>query len=435
MKRTLFALLVLAALGCRAGQDRAEMDLKTFYDNTPLSQPTPPMGWNSYCTVNCDPTEGEILAIAECIRTNGLLAAGYRYINIDDGWMERERDGNGRLVVRKNLFPSGLRHLTDRLHEMGFLAGIYLGAGQRTWHGDAGSLGHEFGDAKQIAEWGFDYLKYDYHPTKGEPRRDIRSEYVKMGAALRASGRKIYYNLGEHGRTRPWEWAQGVGPMWRCGLDVRDCWEGSPSGVGSIMRIVDEWAEALYPYSRPGNCNDPDMLVVGMHHQNGWMGPGCTDLEYRTHMGLWCFMAAPLLIGGDPRTFNSEAYAILTNPGYLALDQDPLCVQGRRYVRRGYDGKECPAGRGYEIWRRTLSGMRWAVALFNREEEPHEIGFSWEDVDLVADWAVEVTDVWSGEKLAYVEPRDPGETVFKTLVQPHEFRIVIVEPKFVESTR
>ena len=121
----------------------------------------PQMGWNSYCTVNCDPTEEFIMNSADALAQTGLAAAGYVYVNIDDGWLESDRDASGNLVENRRIFPHGMKFLTDYIHSKGLKAGTYLGCGQYTYHGDAGTLGHEFEDARRLAEWGFDYLKYD----------------------------------------------------------------------------------------------------------------------------------------------------------------------------------------------------------------------------------------------------------------------------------
>ena len=430
MNRILLLLLALAAFGCAAGEK--EMDIDEFYDNTAMSQPAPPMGWNSYCTMNCDPTEKDILEIARCMADNGYLEAGYNYINIDDGWLEKERDEKGKLVARKDRFPHGMSFLTRRLHALGFKAGIYLGCGVTTWHGDAGTLGHEFSDAKQIADWGFDYLKYDYHPAEGDPERNFIREYTKMSAALRTSGRKIFFNLCEHGRSKPWLWAHGVGPMWRIGLDIRDQFDGK-CGLWSVTDATEKGMQPIADYARPGNYNDPDFLVCGMRHANDWMGPGCTDIEYRSNFGMWCFTAAPLMIGGDPRKFDAVAKEILTHKGYIALDKDPLCVQGRCYQKKGFDGKEYSLTNGYEVWRRELSSLRWAVALFNRSSEEKELSFAYRDIELEADWEAELTDLWGGESLGIITPKKPEETVYKTLVEPHEFKILILKPRFTQD--
>ena len=113
----------------------------------PIS-PLPPMGWNSYCTVNCDPSEKLLLDAADALCDLGLRDAGYVYVNLDDGWLEKERNAKGEIVSRDAIFPHGMKYVTDYIHSKGLKAGTYLGCGFTTWNGDAGSLGHEYEDAR-----------------------------------------------------------------------------------------------------------------------------------------------------------------------------------------------------------------------------------------------------------------------------------------------
>ncbi len=375
-----------------------------------MKQPLPPMGWNSYCTVNCDPTEDLILEHAEILVSSGLRDCGYIYVNIDDGWAEKERDVNGRIVARSDRFPHGMKYLTDRLHSMGLKAGIYLGCGLTTWHGDAGSLGHEFEDARTVAEMGFDYLKYDRHPCGDDPVRDTVEEYVKMGMAVKNCGREMVYNLCEHGTTNPWLWAYGVGQLWRTGFDVRDVWDGDCG----IMTIVDKINGPIFSSAGVSHYNDPDMLVVGMHCQNDWMGAGCSDIEYRSIFSLWCMMSAPLLIGLDLRRMDETAKTILTNKYLISIDQDSLCMQGR--VVRREESK-------FDIWVKPLSGVRWAVGLLNRTSEAETLSFSAEDMGLTNNIKGNLLDVWTGEVLRF----DGG---FSAETHGHEMKVYIFEPIF-----
>jgi len=55
--------------------------------------------------------------------------------------------------------------------------------------------------------------------------------------------------------------------------------------------------------------------------------------EYVAHFSLWALVKAPLLIGTDLTTISAKNLAILSNQEVIAINQDPLGVQGRR-VRR-----------------------------------------------------------------------------------------------------
>ena len=64
------------------------------------------------------------------------------------------------------------------------------------------------------------------------------------------------------------------------------------------------------------------MLEVG----NG----GMTDAEYVAHFSLWSISKAPLLIGCDVSKMSAATLATLTNPEVIAINQDPLGVQGKK---------------------------------------------------------------------------------------------------------
>ena len=55
-----------------------------------------------------------------------------------------------------------MKALTDYIHAKGLKAGIYTSPGPLTCGGFAGSFQHEAADARQFADWGFDFLKYDW---------------------------------------------------------------------------------------------------------------------------------------------------------------------------------------------------------------------------------------------------------------------------------
>ncbi len=144
-----------------------------------------------------------------------------------------------------------------------------------------------------------------------------------MGQALRATGRPIIFSLCNWGGDEVWKWAASAGGhMWRTTGDINDSWE-SVAKCGFSQGGLDA-------YAGPDRWNDPDMLVVGMYGKGNCAGEtGCNDVEYRTHMSLWCLLASPLMIGCDVRNMTPEAKAILTAPEVLAVDQDPLGRQAR----------------------------------------------------------------------------------------------------------
>lgn len=346
----------------------------------------PPMGWNCYHWFGCAPTESMIKQAADSIVSSGLKAAGYIYVNMDDGWMASSRDGNGNLVPNSGRFPNGLKSLTDYIHSKGLKAGIYLTCGQKTYQELPGSLGYEQKDANQIAAWGFDFLKYDYRTMSGDPPRDCKAENITMSNALRYTGRPILFSMCEHGRSSPWTWAADYAHMWRISTDIKDCWDGEFSGGWGFNKIVNDKDAGIYSYAGPGHWNDPDMTIVGLHGRQSWMGPGCTDTEYRAHFSLWCLLAAPLILGIDPSNMDQATRDIVLNTEIIAVDQDVLGKQAQRV--RSTNGN-------LDVWVKQMQNNAWAVGLHNRSGSAANITVYWSDLGLSSGTSALVRDLWA----------------------------------------
>ena len=377
---------------------------------------TPVMGWNSYCNCDCSPSEKIITDAADALVRLGLSDLGYNMVGLDDGYLGRERGADGQLVWKEDIFPHGMKWLTDYIHAKGLLAGCYLGCGLTTWWGDAGTLGHEFEDAKRIAEWGFDLVKYDNHPTDGDGERNLVKEYIKMGIALKNCGRDIIYAMCEHGATRPWLWAHGVGDMWRVGGDIRDSFSRETDQYRGILGAMDENGSDSTPHTRAGGVSDPDFLVVGIKGNSQFMelGNGLTDAEGRTQFALWCMTSSPLIIGADLNKLDEESLKTLKNKNLIAIDQDPLVIPARR-VSSEYHGRE--------LWTKELSDFRWAVAVLNRGTETNRFSFRWEEVGLAGGIGMTVRDEWTGETF----PEQYG--IFSCEVASHDTRVFTLTPE------
>lgn len=367
--------------------------------------PTPPMGWNSWNTFGADIHEELIRQVADVFVEAGLKEAGYTYVVIDDLWEADERDDKGRLVPDPRKFPSGMKALADYVHSKGLKFGIYSCAGTHTCAGKPASYGYEEIDAQTFAEWGVDYLKYDYcYKPAGV---DGPSLYRRMGQALRATGRPIVFSLCEWGTNEPWKWGASVGGhLWRTTGDINDSWE-SIEQIGFSQN-------GLEAYAGPDHWNDPDMLVVGMYGKGNVARGGCTDNEYRVHFALWCLLAAPLMIGCDVRNMNAFTHQLLTNKGLIAINQDPLGRQGFR-VGVHWDN--------YETWMKPLSDGAVAVGLFNRDpEHTGLINVSWEALGIHDRRPCLVKDVITGEEYG-VFTRS-----FSARVPPHDVVVVKIAP-------
>ena len=336
---------------------------------------TPPMGWNSWNKFACGVREDLIRSIADAMVSSGMKDAGYQYVVIDDCWqVARDKDGN--IIPDPERFPHGMNALADYVHSKGLKFGIYSDAGTGTCQDRPGSRGYEFQDARQYAAWGIDYLKYDWcnHGTQ-----DSRASYSIMRDALAKAGRPIVFSLCEWGSTNPWLWAKDVGNLWRATGDIAAKWSspGKSDGLG-VVQILDLVA-GLESYAGPGHWNDPDILEVG--------NKGLNDTEARAHFSMWCILAAPLIAGNDIRSMSPETRAILTNKELIAIDQDPLGIQGRRVKKEG----------DFEVWSKELSDGTRAVALLNRSEGEKEISVTWTEIGYPELLKASVRDLWSGK--------------------------------------
>lgn len=343
---------------------------------------TPPMGWNSWNKFQCNVSEELIKSVADAIATNGMKAAGYQYVVIDDCW-QVSRDDNGNIVADVQRFPSGIKALADYVHGKGLKFGIYSDSGTKTCAGRPGGQGHEYQDALQYARWGVDYLKYDWCNTG---TRNGEEAYTTMSNALLATGRPIVLSICEWGTNKPWLWGKGIGNLWRTTGDISDSWsmhkkwEDGSCCQNGMVEILDQQV-GLEAFSGPGHWNDPDMLEVG----NG----GMTAEEYRSHFSFWSMLAAPLIAGNDVRSMTPEIQEILTNKEVIAVDQDPLGRQGRRISKNG----------DLEVWARPLSDGSRAVILFNRGAAEVEISVSWTQIAYPEHLTASVRDLWAHKEI------------------------------------
>ncbi len=274
---------------------------------------TPAMGWNSWNTFAQEINEKLVLEAADALVENGLKDAGYEYIVIDDCWSLHERDKNGRLVADPEKFPHGMRYVADYIHKKGLKFGMYSCAGTVTCAGYPASYEHEFTDAATFAEWGVDYLKYDYcFHSIATPGHIL---YKRMGIALANCGRDILFSACSWGADDTRVWIKETGAdSWRSTGDIFDCW----TSVKDIINYQLKYME----YNGKGCFNDIDMLIVGMNG-NGHVGAGgCTYDEYFTHFAFWCMFGSPLMLGNDIRNMDEQTKKIILNRQLIRINQD-----------------------------------------------------------------------------------------------------------------
>ena len=342
---------------------------------------TPPMGWNSWNCWAGAVDQDKVLRAARAMVASGLSQHGWTYINIDDTW-QSQRGGPYRGLQGNEKFPD-MKALCAEIHALGLKPGIYStpwitsyakfpgGSGddpsgawskdladQKHWRHGQVSFAED--DARQWADWGFDYLKYDWSPL------DV-THVEEMSAALRQCKRDIVFSLShsaslEHAA----DWAR-LANCWRTTGDIWDRWETNSGewqyGVSEIGFAQDRWA----PYAGPGHWNDPDMLVLG---HVGW-GPALhrsnlTPDEQYAHISLWCMLSAPLLIGCDLERLDPFTLGLLSNDEVLALDQDALGQQAVRVATVG----------AVDVFSKELEDGSRALGFFNRGRPEESVTFN-----------------------------------------------------------
>lgn len=340
---------------------------------------TPIMGWSSWNHFRIHIDEALIREQADAMVASGMHKAGYRFINIDDGFFGG-RDENGTLFSHDLKFPSGMKALADYIHSKGLKAGIYSEAGTNTcgsiYDNDTRGLGvglfnHEEDDLKlMLMDWRYDFIKVDWC---GGQRQNLseQEQYSKISRIIRQLRPNVVFNVCRW--QYPGDWVKDVADSWRISADIEPTFE-------SVMKIVD-LAEPLWIHAGPGHFNDMDMLQVGR---------GMSEEEDRAHFTMWCMMNSPLLAGNDLRKMSPATLAILTNREVIALNQDPLGYQARRLRDDG----------NHELWAKPLVDIksgRVAVVLLNRSSESASMDLNPAEIGLRADHPHSVRDLWNGK--------------------------------------
>lgn len=412
---------------------------------------TPPLGWNSWNFFAGHIDEAKIRGAADSMVNTGLIDHGWTYINMDDTWEGKQRDADGK-IQSSAAFPD-LKNLSDYIHGQGLKFGIYSSPGPQTCARALATYQHEDQDAQSYADWGVDYVKYDWCSygniaskitlerygalLSPEDSAQLKAMTDQRAAIPRGRGRtpeqtalnaeltakidaitakidpekkkeidlvilqepyqKFRESLDKVDRDIVYSLCQyGMGNVSAWGDKVGgNLWRttGDISANWASIQRIGFAQDKLAQYASPGHWNDPDMLEVG----NGRLTP---DENY-THMTLWCVLAAPLLIGCEMPKMDAFTVSLFSNDEILAVDQDSLGKQGYRLKQEGTS----------EVWVKPLADGTTAVALFNRGEEPATVSASWSDLKLQG--AQKVRDLWRQKDLAGDAPG------VSAMVNPH----------------
>ena len=428
---------------------------------------TPPMGWNSWNCFAEAVDDAKVRAAADAMVSSGLINHGWTYINIDDCW-QGDRDASGNIQSNER-FPD-MKALSNYIHGKGLKFGIYSSPGPKTCAGFTGSYEHEDQDARRYAEWGVDYVKYDWCTYAQIAQQRMWNQYtqllpddsgriqtlIKEWAQLEATGKLTEEESGRlkrintdldkiAGKPRPedkhridLEVLQEPYKLFRASLNKvprdivysfcqkgrGDVWEWGQQTGGNCWRttrdIKDTWDRVFgsgfsqaghEKYAGPGHWNDPDMLVVG---NVGW-GPRLhpthlTPDEQCTHISLWCLLAAPLLIGCDMSQLDDFTLGLLSNDEVLAVDQDPLGRAAGRISQAG----------SLQVWKKELEDGSQAVGLFNTGSQAAKVTATWSDLGIRGKQLVR--DLWRQRDLGNFDDK------FEALVPSHGVALIKVKP-------
>lgn len=397
---------------------------------------TPPMGWNSWYSWSESVSQANVTAATEAMVATGLIDHGWSYINLDDCW-QGVRGGPHGAIQPNGKFPD-IAALSARIHALGLKFGLYstiwmgsyagfIGGSAPSPDGDYSSLdlvpsadrlqpAQIFGrypgsiqrqaaqagpfmltdrDAWQYAEWGVDFVKYDWRnwrftepPGPANPKRELRpksSDSIdRLARELRATGRDIVLSLSPISDVENREQLPRQVQLWRITKDITPSWEAL-----SLNFELGDW----HAFTRPGHWCDPDMLQIGAigvpNARNRTLKPTpLTPDEQYTQMSLWCLLAAPLLLSCDLVELDPFTLGLISNDEVIDIDQDPLGVAAKRVHRSG----------DTEVWRKPLEDGSIAVGLFNRGPTPARMTATWSDLGLAG--PQRVRDLWRQRDVA-----------------------------------
>jgi hypothetical protein len=405
---------------------------------------TPPMGWSSWSFIRQDPTAADIDAQARALKTSGLLAHGYRQVNLDDFYYldpATQVDMFGRWATDRAKFPDGIAAVAAYVHSQGERFGIYLTPGVpvaackrntpiqgTTFHAQdivsdtsRFETNYNFGPgsmyyidyqrnpvaaqaflnswADELAEWGVDYVKLDGIDTGN------LAELQHWAIALKQTGRSIYLGLSNgSGLPDSGVW-RDYANSWRIDHDVECYCADSSYPLTEWANVAGRFTDlaAWQHDAGPGGWNDLDSLEVG----NG-AADGLTTAERQTQVTLWAMANAPLMLGTDLTHLDPADTALLTNDQVIAVDQS-----GHPAHLVGQAGSQ-------EVWATANGDGSFTVALFNLGNAAANVTATWASLGFAG--AADVHDLWSHADLGSL-----AGSVSAGLA-PHASRLFSVRP-------
>ncbi|KZZ92991.1 alpha-N-acetylgalactosaminidase [Moelleriella libera RCEF 2490] len=351
--------------------------------------PLPPMGFNNWARFMTNINESIFVDAADAMAKNGLLAAGYNRLNLDDAWSTMSRAANGSMVCDAVKFPRGLPWLTKYMRSKGFVPGIYTDAGKLSCGGYPGALDHEKIDTRDFQAWGFEYLKMDGCNLPDDTEAKYHEIYSRWPRAIAASGKPLVFSNSapayffDPDNLTDWYavmgWAAEYGQLARHSADVATYPDGD--GWSSIMYNYGVHVR-LARFQRPGFFNDPDFLITDH--------PSLSFEEKKSHFALWCSFSAPLLLSVDIPSLSQDDLAFLRNKDLIAVNQDRLVEQATLVSR---DDR-------WEVLTKSLENGDRLLTVLNRGAVTGTLKVPWDRIGLSSKAfgtaSVRVKNLWTG---------------------------------------
>jgi alpha-galactosidase len=422
---------------------------RALAENNGLAISAPLMGWSSWSFLRNHPTAAAIEAEAVALKSSGLAARGYDYVNLDDFWYQcpgsqgPNVDGYGRWVTDTSRFPAsgsvnGIQAVASYVHNLGLKFGLYVTPGIskqavaqntpiRGTSDTAAQIATTSGEnnyncggmtginysapgaqafinswADELASWGVDYVKLDGVGSFDLP--DVQA----WSAALKQTGRPIALELSNSLNIADGTTWSALANGWRTTGDI-ECYCGSGGSSypltdwGNVSGRFDS-AASWQPYGGPGGWNDYDSVEVGNGSNDGLTAP-----ERQSQLSLWSLASAPLLLGSDLTSLDSGDLALLQNSAVIAVDQDGIPAD--RIIDSGSE----------QVFDKRQPNGTWDIGVFNTDTSAsHTFSVSLAQLGLAG--SASLTDLWSGASLG----TSPG--TFTTTVAPGGVTLVAAVP-------
>lgn len=377
---------------------------------------TPLLGYTTWNAFASGVTQKDVEGIADRLVALGLTEYGYSYVNTDSGW-QGEYGGSFDAIQPNGKFPD-MKAMTDKLHAHGLKCGIYSTPMLTAWgcpadmesipgctqgapdprfpstNGGIGTVHKEANNARQWAEWGFDYLKYDWGPVTDPVNAEL------MRVELMRQPRDFGFCVTVRAIREFAEYWSKYCCSYRCNSDTY----ANRANLAEVYESYFPFAE----YVCKGHYFDLDMLDFGTCRLHV-LWNALTDDEKIMEFSMRAFLASPIQISSTLENVTDLELSIYANEEILAIHQD-CGFHAAKPLLRVKEGE-----RRFDILERELANGSYAYAIFN-------LGETEECVTLAADAPCALRDAWAKEELT-----DTG--ALSLTVLPHTARILTAEAR------